>query len=139
MSPRKATLMVVLGIVIGIMPVIWGATVLCALLAFRFGLNQPGIQAVNYLAYPIQITLFIPFYRLGAWLFPWGPTLTAKHLLTDFKQTAIANSAAFIPATLKAIGAWLIVAPPTAGILYLALLPVITRMIEAKMNYPSED
>jgi uncharacterized protein (DUF2062 family) len=74
-SPRKLALTVTLGLVVGILPLVWGTSLLCAILALRFGLNQACIQAANYLACPVQILLFLPFYRIGASIFPGGRPL----------------------------------------------------------------
>jgi uncharacterized protein (DUF2062 family) len=127
-SPRKLALTFAIGFVVGFLPILWGATLLCAGLAFLFRLNQAGIQAANYLAYPVQIALFVPFYRMGARIFPWGPSLTGEALTKGFKHDLAENGALVFVATLKAVGAWLLIAPPVAILLYLILRPVLTRM-----------
>jgi len=127
-SPRKLALTLAIGFVIGFLPLIWGATLLCAGLAFLFGLNQAGIQAANYLAYPVQIALFVPFYRMGARIFPWGPSLSGDALAKGFKHDWTGNATLVFVATLKAIGAWLLIAPPAAILLYLILRPILTRI-----------
>ena len=77
-SPRKLALTLAIGFVVGFLPVLWGATLLCAGLAFLFRLNQAIIQSANFLAYPVQIAMFVPFYRMGARIFPWGPPCSVK-------------------------------------------------------------
>src|SRR5260370_41162085 len=77
-SPHELALTIALGVAIGIIPIVLGATFICAGLAYFFRLNQPGIQAANYLAYPLQLALFLPFYRLGARIFPWGSSLSVE-------------------------------------------------------------
>lgn len=54
------------GFVIGIMPLPMGTTLLCFCIAWQLRLNQVVIQCVNYLAYPLQLVLYIPFIKLGA-------------------------------------------------------------------------
>ena len=127
-SPRKLALTFAIGFVVGFLPILWGATLLCAGLAFLFKLNQGGIQAANYLAYPVQIALFVPFYRMGARIFPWGPSLSGEALVKGFKHDWARDVTLVFVATLKAIGAWLLIAPPVAILLYLLLRPVLTRM-----------
>ncbi len=119
-SPRELALTIALGVAIGIIPIVMGATFICAGLAYFFRLNQPGIQAANYLAYPLQIALFLPFYQLGARMFPWGSTLS------EFNVFRMAM------ATLKALAAWLLIAPPVAVLIYFVLLPVLTRMLAVR-------
>lgn len=127
-SPRKLALTITLGAVIGTIPMLWGATLVCAILAFCLRLNQAGIQAANYLVYPLQLALIVPFYRIGAWLFPWGPVLSADEILSGWRTNAAGNFAVIFLATLKALGAWLLLAPPAAVLLYFTLLPVVTKM-----------
>ena len=61
-------------------------TLLCLAVAPVFGLNQPAMQLANYLAYPLQLVLLIPFFRLGARLFGIDPsTLLLPAMLHTFK------------------------------------------------------
>lgn len=120
-TPRQLALTIALGVAVGVVPCVWGATPLCALLAWRLRLNQVAIQAVNYLVYPLQIVLFLPFYTLGAAIFPWGPDLSVKTLRADLSG----NLLLLLVATLKTLGAWLLIAPFLAGALYLLTLPVV--------------
>jgi uncharacterized protein (DUF2062 family) len=117
-SPHELALTIALGVTIGLTPIVWGGTILCAGLAFFFRLNQPGIQVANYLAFPLQIALFLPFYRLGARIFPWGSSVSVEF-----------NIFRMAMATLKALAAWLLIAPPVAILLYFILLPILTRML----------
>lgn len=118
-TPHKLSLTIALGVTVGIIPLLWGSTIICVLLAFAFRLNQAGIQAVNYLAYPLQIILLVPFYRLGARLFP------AATVTTGISQSA--QEAGLATATGKALVAWLLVAPPTTIFVYLVVLVLLTR------------
>ncbi len=68
-SPEKMALALSTGIVVGIMPLLGATTLLCTLIAFRFKLNMAFLQLVNYIVYPIQLLLYIPFLRIGAGLF----------------------------------------------------------------------
>lgn len=133
-SPRKLALTIVLGVIVGILPTVWGSTLICAVIAFYLGLNQPCIQAANLLAYPLQIALFVPFHHLGARIFPWGPPLSIEGLLMGFSQDFTGNIPLILLATLKAVAAWLLTAPPAAVILYLFLLTVFTRIVRVKSS-----
>ena len=127
LTPPQLALTIALGAAVGILPLVWGATPLCALLAFRLRLNQFAIQAVNYLLYPLQIALFIPFYTLGSAIFPWGPAFSVESLLAGWQQDLRGNLLLVLIATLKALGAWLLMAPFLAGGLYLLILPVLQK------------
>ena len=127
-SPRKLALTVTLGLIVGILPLVWGTSFLCAILAFRFGLNQAGIQAANYIAYPLQILLFLPFYRIGAWIFPGGSPLSTDIFRSGFERDWSGHLHSFTMATCKALAAWSFLAPPTAVLIYFILLRIFTRM-----------
>ena len=126
-SPQKLALTIALGIFVGTVPLVWGSTALCAALAFLFRLNHPGIQAANYLAYPIQIALIIPFYRLGARIFSWGPSVSVDIFLKGTSKDWLGNIAPFLLSTGKAVAVWLLIAAPLAVLLYFVLLSIFAR------------
>jgi uncharacterized protein (DUF2062 family) len=80
-SPRRLALTLALGFAIGCIPVIGIPTVLCATVALALRLNLPAIQAANYAAMPLQLTLIVPFMRLGRWLVSAEPNLAPRTLL----------------------------------------------------------
>lgn len=127
LTPHQLALTIALGVAVGIVPLVWGATPLCALLAFRLRLNQVAIQAVNYLVYPLQIVLFLPFYTLGASIFPWGPVLSPTSLRAGLQPDLSGNLTLILVTTLKALGAWLLLAPLLAALLYVLLLSIARR------------
>jgi len=137
-SPRKLALTIALGVMIGILPLAWGTTLLCAVLAYFLKLNQAGIQAVNYLAFPLQIALFVPFYRLGARMFPLGPSAFAEGIAQLFGNDWVREISLLLAATLKALAAWFFVAGPAAALLYLFVLPIVARMLPAGNNNSGE-
>jgi uncharacterized protein (DUF2062 family) len=68
-SPEKLALAVALGICLGIIPLLGATSLLCMAAAFSFRLNMGAIQVVNYLTYPLQLILYIPFLKYGASIF----------------------------------------------------------------------
>ncbi len=112
-STEKLALTVALGLVIGVFPLFGLPTVLCGLAAAVCRLNFPALQLVNYLAYPLQIALLLPFARLGGILFG-----VSQHLrgVTGFSLLALRTTAA-----------WLCFAIPAALILYFAVHRLIRR------------
>lgn len=127
-SPKKMALTICLGIYIGTVPVLWGSTILCAALAFIFRLNQPGIQAANYLVYPIQLAMIVPFYRMGAIIFSCGTSVSVDLTLKEIMNNWIGNFALILLATLKAIAVWFLIATPLSLLLYFLLFPLFARM-----------
>src|SRR5215469_15066683 len=67
-TPQKIALSIALGISFGVFPVLGTTTMLCAIVAFRLKLNQPVIQLVNWLVYPLQLGLMLVFVRIGEWI-----------------------------------------------------------------------
>lgn len=131
LTPQRLALTIAIGVTAGILPLIWGTTLLCAALAHRLRLNQAMIQAVNYLCYPLQIVLFLPFYRLGATLFPWGKPVAAENILQTVKHNPFAAATLLGAATVKALCAWVLVAPMLILCLYLLFIRTTEKTLKA--------
>ena len=127
-SPRKLAFTISLGIFIGTVPAVWGSALICAGLAVLFRLNHLGIQAANHLVYPLQLALIVPFYRIGADIFPWGPSLSAEMFSKGIKHAAMGSFVPIAVATVKALAAWFLIAAPVAVALYFFLWVVFVRM-----------
>ena len=123
-SPRKLAFTISLGIFIGTIPAVWGSALLCAGLAVLFRLNHIGIQAANHLVYPLQLALIVPFYRIGAGIFPWGPSVSADIFSKGIKNAATGSFVPIVAATVKALAAWFLIAAPVAVLLYFLLWTV---------------
>jgi len=128
-TPEKLALTLVLGVVLGIVPMLGTTTILCALAATALGLNLPAIQLVNGVVYPLQLILLIPFYRAGAWMF--GADVSAL----SFKGVAALIRADVRHAiqmlwvvTMHALVAWFMLGAVIATVLYAALVPVLQRL-----------
>jgi len=120
-SPRNLALTISLGVFIGTIPVLWGSTLICAGFAVLFRLNHPGIQAANYLVYPMQLALIVPFYRIGAGIFPWGPSVSPDIFSKGINKEWLVNFVPIVAATLKALAAWFLIASPVAVLFYFLL------------------
>jgi uncharacterized protein (DUF2062 family) len=132
MSCSKISLCIVLGVILGIFPVLGTTTLLCAITAFVFRLNLPLIQLVNYAAYPLQLALIAFFYGAGSRLFTGQALLLPGGEIVDLLQQDLWGSiVAFWDLTLYAIFAWLLTGPFIALPLYGTIKPVVRR-------YPSD-
>lgn len=128
-SPEKIALCMSIGVVISIFPVIGITTLMCAIVAIILRLNLPAMQIVNYLAYPLQIALIIPFFHFGAMLFGVEPLpLSAQDLITMFKTDFWGSINQLWGTTLRAIAAWCLICLPTTAGLYYILRPIIRKM-----------
>lgn len=132
-SPRRLALTLALGFVVGCIPLVGLPTALCALIALTFRLNQPAIQAANYLAMPFQVVLIVPLIRLGGKLFPIGARqgLDAA-ALTHSPTLALAHSPRLAlevgGMAGQALFAWLLLAVPVVVLLTPALTVVLRRV-----------
>ena len=116
------------GIVLGVFPVLGSTTILCGLAAIIFRLNLPAIQLVNYMVYPLQLLLLIPFFHLGDLLFQVEPIpLSAQEFITLLQSDLWGTIRSFWNTTLRAIMAWLLVSLPTFLILHF----IFVRFIKA--------
>jgi len=127
-SPEKISLGMACGIVLGVFPVLGSTTILCGLAAIIFRLNLPAIQLVNYMVYPLQLLLLIPFFHLGDLLFQVEPIpLSAQEFITLLQSDLWGTIRSFWNTTLRAIMAWLLVSLPTFLILHF----IFVRFIKA--------
>ena len=69
LSHSSIALGISVGVTMGIMPVIGISTMLCFFISWLLHLNHILIQAFNYLVYPLQIILYVPFVYAGSKLF----------------------------------------------------------------------
>jgi uncharacterized protein (DUF2062 family) len=129
LTPQKCALTLCIGIALGTMPIVWGTTLLCIALAHIFRLNHVALQSVNYLLYPLQLALLIPFFKLGAWLFPWGPPIP-QHLLSSLIRHPGMDSLDMLGwITLKSLAAWLVTVLPLTLIAYATLWAAASRKV----------
>jgi hypothetical protein len=88
------------------------------------------VQAANYLAYPLQVALYLPFFRLGAWLFGAEPvSFTPGEIRAQLAAGVGDTIARYGWANLRAIVAWALVAPVVAAVTYAVARPVLARVV----------
>ena len=115
MTPEAMALSIALGFALGVVPAPGCATLFCALAALALRLNLPAIQCVNYLVYPLQLTLLAPFLKMGAWLFRSSPAPPAGFVTGE------------LLGAWHAVVAWLLVCAPAGALLYLFLVFALRR------------
>jgi hypothetical protein len=118
LTPQKLALTLCLGIAIGIIPLVWGTSLICFILAGTFRLNHIALQSVNCLLWPVNLALMVPFFKLGAWLFPGGPPLPQHIFSTPAPGAGFPALSLFGWLTLKAVAAWAVTALPAALLAY---------------------
>lgn len=121
-TPEKLAWSLAVGLVVGVAPILGATTGLCFLGALVLRLNLPAMQVANYLIYPLQFALFLPFVRAGEWLLG-GPRLSlslaqVRNLLAGDWSEAFRVLAT---SELKASLIWFLVALP--------MTPVVARSL----------
>ncbi len=135
-SPEKLALTIALGVMISIFPILGATTALCALAGIALRLNQPVIQLVNYLAYPLQLALLIPFYRAGEHVLGRAPIpLSIPLLFERFRADFMQFLRDFGMIAVGGIIIWLIVAPAGIAALYFSTRPPL-RGLASKLRRP---
>ena len=118
MSPTKLASGIALGFVLGIIPFVGVTTLLCAILAYLFRINMAVVQLVNYIVYPLQVILFIPFIKLGEYIFQMNPLPYPIEVIWSRLQSNFLETIGEIWwANLLGILIWLLLAP----LLYMAI------------------
>jgi len=121
-TPEKIALSLAFGIVLGIFPVLGSTTVLCAVAALIFQLNLPAIQLVNYLIYPLQLFLLVPFIRMGEKLFRVAPLqLSLTQILVMVRADLPHAISTLWLAEVHAMSAWLLIGSPAIFLIYFLL------------------
>ena len=133
LSPEKIALTLGFGITLGIFPIIGFTSGLCVICASVFRLNQGLLQFINYLIYPLQIVLIIPFFQLGAWVMHDRDfTLNLKTLQIKFTTDFINALNELWTAAWHAALVWLIIAPILIIIVNKVSLPIIRKVFIKK-------
>lgn len=136
-TPEKIALTVALGAVISVFPIFGVTTALCALTALVFRLNQPIIQAVNYIICPLQLVLLIPFCRGGEQLLGRTPVPLSVTLLFERSKADFTKFVGdFGMVAVGGVLVWAVVAPLAIAIIYFSTKPTLRglahRVVRAK-------
>ncbi len=128
-TPAKLALSLSLGLVLSSIPVLGFTGVLCVAVAAALRLNQPAIIAANYAATPLQLGLFVPFFQAGAWLTGAPPvSFSVAQVRAELEAGLWPTVAKYWDATLRAVGAWALVAPLAVLLLYVVLKRVLAHL-----------
>jgi uncharacterized protein (DUF2062 family) len=127
-TPRKLAITCALGVVIGIFPV-WGTTTwICLGLSILFRLNVVIIQLVNYLFFPIQLALILPFIKAGTYIFDLNPfPYSQEELIVLFKTDFWALMKEVGLSLASGIGIWMLIATPLFLVVFYSSYAVFNR------------
>jgi len=129
-TPEKIAMSIAWGVVIGIFPGVGTTTLLCTIVAVVLRLNLPIIQLANWLVYPLQIALLLPFFFIGACVFGSGPlTHDAQELIVLFQSDLMNALVLLWDVLLQAIIVWLVMSPFMILGIFVILRPVLRRLL----------
>ena len=128
LSPVKLSLVIALGISLSIFPVLGTTTLICTFISLLFNLNLPAMQLANYAAFPLQVILFFPFFKLGETVSKVSlDPLSKVQLISAFDEGffyAIEKLSYYL--ILACLG-WFLVIIPIFCILYLFLCTILKK------------
>jgi uncharacterized protein (DUF2062 family) len=149
LTPHKIALTIAVGSAIAMFPILGTTTVLCLLVGIVMRLNQPIVQAVNYLWTPLHV-FFIGFsLRWGERLFAVRHTrLEWRHLRTLLPEnwTQVIQEPGVVLHNLiqlirdysgtafHAVVVWAILAPFWATAIYYVALPILRGIDKVRLD-----
>ena len=128
LSPKMLALSMSFGITVGLFPIVGTTTAICTMAAIMLRMNLLVMQLGNWLVYPVQILLVVPFIILGGHLFGTIATLDPSAILELLKTDLWAAVRLFSKALVHASIAWLLCAPFVFTGCYMALLFVFRHL-----------
>ncbi|HSZ72994.1 MAG TPA: DUF2062 domain-containing protein [Cytophagaceae bacterium] len=130
-SPEKLALALAIGLTVGIMPLLGTTTLTCTILALRLKLNMAFLQVINYIAYPIQLLLYIPFLKIGTDLFSKEKfNYSLEDITTMLAKDTLHTIGEFFLVNLYGLLLWLCVAPILFVISYVVGRAVFRMMLK---------
>jgi len=125
-SPGRIAASIAVGSALALFPILGTTTTLCILAGIFLRLNQPILQAVNALCFPIYLPLLVVFVHLGEHLVGAGTTsLNIPLMITVASNHPMEFLHQFGATALHAILGWAVVAPVWVAVVFLALRPVL--------------
>ena len=121
LTPQILAMSMASGIIIGTFPLVGTTTAICTMVAILFRMNLLVTQLGNWLVYPIQLLLIVPFIILGEHLFGSPSTLDPSHIVTLLQTDLWITLRLFSKMLLHAAIAWMLCAPIVFAAIYIVL------------------
>lgn len=132
-EPKQLAFSTALGITLGLFPICGVTVFLCgmAIAILRSRCHAPSVMLANFIATPIELSLVIPFLRLGE-VVSGGPHFT---LTSDALKKVVTGQASrgVLLALSHALLGWITAAPFILGVLYIVLVPCFKYLVQ-KLN-----
>ncbi|XP_027348459.1 uncharacterized protein LOC113860029 [Abrus precatorius] len=128
-DPKQLAFSAALGITFGVFPICGVTVLLCGMAIALLGslCHAPTVMLGNFIATPIELSLVVPFLRLGEAIFG------GSHfpLTSDALKKVLTGQASreVILSVVHALIGWLVASPFILGVLYVMLLPCFKILI----------
>ncbi|KAK9110893.1 hypothetical protein Scep_018412 [Stephania cephalantha] len=136
-EPKQLAFSGALGVTLGLFPICGVTVFLCGMAIAILGsrCHSPTVMLANFIATPIELSLVVPFLRLGEFI-SGGPhfPLTSGALKKVF--TGQASREVFL-SILHALLGWVVAAPFIFAVLSVALLPCFKFLLHKFSASPS--
>ena len=128
LTPETMSRTIASGLLIGTIPIPGTSTLLCAALSLGFRMNLALIQLVNYLVFPLQILLFVPFYTIASKLSGKVIFFNASEIKAQFAGSNWQNASIdLLWLTGTSVLVWLLIMFPVSLMVYFIVKPVVKR------------
>ncbi|XP_047335431.1 uncharacterized protein LOC124938954 [Impatiens glandulifera] len=132
-EPKQLAFSTALGFALGVFPICGVTFFLCAMAIALLGslCHAPTVMLANFIATPIELSLMIPFLRLGEAV-TGGPHFP---LSTDALKKVLTGEASrdVLQSIFNALLGWFVAAPIMMVVLYIILLPIF-KILVRKFN-----
>lgn len=131
LTPEKLSISLSVGLIISCFPVLGSTTLLCAMVAHLFKLNHVAIQISNYVGYPMQLILLIPFFILGDAIFGYESRVyNISDMMVHFQIDTLDFFKTYIGLALRACVAWALCALPASVLAYFCFKFFIDKLFK---------
>ena len=138
-TPDKVAATFAVGTAVSLFPFLGFTTTFNIGIGLWFRMNQPLLQAINYLLTPLHLVMILVYVRVGETI--WGAKedrFSIGDLLTTFRDDSISEFIhRFGWAGIHAFTAWLISVPFIIAVLYYGLRPLMRRIALLGASNPS--
>jgi uncharacterized protein (DUF2062 family) len=134
-APKPLALALSLGLWLALLPILGATTITCVLAAMALRLNQVLMQTVNYLAYPLQLLLILPFYAAGARVFG-GPALSMDlgGLIDRARHAPLALIRELWWVGLRGVAVWALLGLVVVPLLWMLFYALLVRFARVRIQ-----
>ena len=130
LTPEMLSRTIASGLLIGTIPIPGTSTLLCTALSLGFRMNLALIQLINYLVFPLQILLFVPFYTIASKISGKVMFFKMSEITTQFAGNNWQNASIdllWLAGT--SVLVWLLIMFPVSLTVYFIMKPVMKRFV----------